>query len=234
MARVGGPPEGRMMHTRVRTARRRSLSSARWLERQLNDPFVAAAKRAGYRSRAAWKLLQLDDRYKLFHAGARVLDLGAAPGGWTQVAVERCMAGTPGGGMVLAVDISDMAPIPGAVCLKLDFMAEDAEARVLAALGGAVDVVLSDMASPATGHRLTDHIRIMGLAETAFHFACQVLKPGGHFVAKVLKGGTENELLTALKQHFRQVRHAKPEASRKDSAEAYVVASGFKGASGGK
>jgi 23S rRNA (uridine2552-2'-O)-methyltransferase len=222
-----------MLHTRVRTARHRSVSSARWLERQLNDPFVAAAKRAGYRSRAAWKLLQLDDRYKLFHAGSRVLDLGAAPGGWSQVAVERCLAGAPGGGVVLAVDIADMAPIPGATCLKLDFMAEGAEARIRAALGGPVDVVLSDMAAPATGHRQTDHIRIMALAESAFHFASQVLKPGGHFVAKVLKGGTENALLAALKQHFRQVRHAKPEASRKDSAEAYVVATGFKGAAGG-
>jgi 23S rRNA (uridine2552-2'-O)-methyltransferase len=217
-----------MMHTRVRTARRRSLSSARWLERQLNDPFVAAAKRAGYRSRAAWKLLQLDDRYKLFHAGARVVDLGAAPGGWTQVAVERVLAGTPGGGSVLAVDISAMAPVPGATCIQLDFLGPAAETDVLAALGGPVDVVLSDMAAPATGHRQTDHIRIMGLADAAFHFAKQVLKPGGHLVAKVLKGGTEHELLADLKRHFRQVRHAKPEASRKDSAEAYVVASGFK------
>ncbi|HYM32238.1 MAG TPA: RlmE family RNA methyltransferase [Candidatus Cybelea sp.] len=218
----------RMMHTRVRTAGRRTLSSARWLERQLNDPFVAAAKRAGYRSRAAWKLLQLDDRHKLFHAGARVVDLGAAPGGWTQVAVERVGAGAPGGGMVLAIDVNDMAPVPGANFLKLDFLAADADKRVREALGGPVDVVLSDMATPATGHRQTDHLRIMALAEAAFEFARGALKPGGAFVAKVLKGGTEQQLLDQLKRHFRNVRHAKPEASRKDSAEAYVVATGFR------
>ena len=222
-------PGARQLRARVKTARQRTLSSTLWLDRQLNDPFVAAARQAGYRSRAAWKLIQLDDRYHLLRPGLKVLDLGAAPGGWTQVAVARVKAGEAGGGTVLAVDINDMEPVSGAQFLKLDFLAADAETRVLAALGGPVDVLLSDMAAPATGHRQTDHLRVMALCAAALDFALQVLKRDGAFVAKVLKGGTENTLLTALKQNFKQVRHAKPAASRKESAEAYVVATGFKG-----
>jgi len=222
-------PGARQLRARVKTARQRTLSSTLWLDRQLNDPFVAAARQAGYRSRAAWKLIQLDDRYHLLRPGLKVLDLGAAPGGWTQVAVARVKAGEAGGGTVLAVDINDMEPVSGAQFLKLDFLAADAETRVLAALGGPVDVLLSDMAAPATGHRQTDHLRVMALCAAALDFALQVLRHDGAFVAKVLKGGTENTLLTALKRNFKQVRHAKPAASRKDSAEAYVVATGFKG-----
>ena len=222
-------PGARQLRARVKTARQRTLSSTLWLDRQLNDPFVAAARQAGYRSRAAWKLIQLDDRYHLLRPGLKVLDLGAAPGGWTQVAVARVKAGEAGGGTVLAVDINDMEPVSGAQFLKLDFLAADAETQVRAALGGPVDVLLSDMAAPATGHRQTDHLRVMALCAAALDFALQVLRHDGAFVAKVLKGGTENTLLTALKQNFKQVRHAKPAASRKESAEAYVVATGFKG-----
>jgi 23S rRNA (uridine2552-2'-O)-methyltransferase len=219
------PRRARTLHTRVKTAKGRKLSSKRWLERQLNDPYVAAAKSAGYRSRAAWKLVELDDRYKVLRRGVKVLDLGATPGGWTQVAVERA-----GAGHVVAVDINPMEPVTGAEFLLLDFLAEEAPARIQAALGGPVDVVLSDMHSPATGHRQTDHIRIMMLCEAAAHFAAEVLKPGGAFIAKVLRGGTENQLLTQLKRDFATVRHAKPDASRADSAESYVIATGFRGA----
>jgi 23S rRNA (uridine2552-2'-O)-methyltransferase len=216
-------PGGRMLETRVKTARSRSVSSTRWLARQLNDPYVVAAKSSGYRSRAAWKLVELDDKHKFLKRGRRVLDLGAAPGGWSQVAVARV-----GEGHVLAVDISDMAPIPGAQFLKLDFLADDAEQQVRDALGGPVDVVLSDMAAPSTGHRPTDHIRIMALVETAYAFASQILAPGGAFLAKVLQGGTERALLDRLKRDFTQVRHVKPPASRADSTELYVLALGFR------
>jgi 23S rRNA (uridine2552-2'-O)-methyltransferase len=212
-----------MLETRVKTARGRTVSSTKWLERQLNDPYVAAAKTAGYRSRAAWKLLELDDKYRFLKRGRRVLDLGAAPGGWSQVAAARV-----GPDKVLAVDINDMAPLADVRFHKLDFMAEDAEAQVRAALGGPVDVVLSDMAAPATGHRPTDHIRIMALVEAAYDFARQVLAPGGVFVAKVLQGGTESALLARLKQDFASVRHVKPPASRSDSTELYVLAIGFR------
>lgn len=222
-------PKGeRLLHTRVRTARKRSLSSTLWLERQLNDPYVAAAKRAGYRSRAAWKLLELDERFHLLRPGLRVLDLGAAPGGWSQVAAAKVGAGAPGAGSVLAIDLIEMDPVPGVRFERLDFLAQAAEARVKEWLGGPVDLVLSDMAPAATGHRQTDHLRIMALCEAASLFAFEVLSPGGSFVAKVLKGGAENALLASMKQRFRTVRHAKPEASRKESAEAYVVAAGFK------
>lgn len=229
MARGPSLPGGRPLGRRLKTARGRTPSSQRWLNRQLRDPYVAAAKRAGYRSRAAWKLAELDERFHLLRPGARVVDLGAAPGGWTQVAVERVRAGEPGGGFVLAVDILPMAPVPGAQLLELDFLAPDADETVRAALGGPADIVLSDMAAPATGHRQTDHLRIMALCEAALAFAEQVLKPGGAFVAKVLKGGTETELLTRMKRLFADVRHAKPAASRKESAESYVVATGFRG-----
>ena len=216
-----------MLETRVKTARGRTVSSTKWLERQLNDPYVAAAKTAGYRSRAAWKLLELDDKYRFLKRGRRVLDLGAAPGGWSQVAAARV-----GAGKVLAVDINDMAPLADVRFLKLDFMAEDAEAQVRSALGGPVDVVLSDMAAPATGHRPTDHIRIMTLVEAAYDFARQVLAPGGVFLAKVLQGGTEAALLARLKQDFASVRHVKPPASRSDSTELYVLAMGYRAAAG--
>jgi 23S rRNA (uridine2552-2'-O)-methyltransferase len=211
----------------VKTAKRRSLSSARWLERQLNDPYVAEAKKRGFRSRAAFKLLQLDDKHHFLTSGARVVDLGAAPGGWTQVAIERCgRQGRPG--RVVGIDLLDMDPIAGATLITGDFLAEEALARLKEALGGPADVVLSDMAAPATGHAKTDHLRVMALVEAALEFAEEVLAPGGHFVAKVLQGGTERELLARLKQRFAKVRHVKPAASRSDSAEMYLVASGFR------
>ena len=225
-----GGSGGRNLKTRVKTARRRTASSSRWLQRQLNDPYVHAARREGYRSRAAFKLIGLDDRFKLLGRGKRVLDLGAAPGGWSQVVAERTGAAEDDGdGRVLAVDLIDMEPIPGVRFLKLDFTEEGADEAVMAALGGPVDVVLSDMAAPATGHRATDHLRIVYLCELALDLAERVLKPGGAFVAKVLMGGTEAELLQRMKRAFRSVKHAKPDASRKDSAESYVVATGFRG-----
>lgn len=214
----------RSLTVRVKTAAKRSLSSARWLERQLNDPYVAAAKREGLRSRAAFKLRELDERFNLLGPGHRVVDLGAAPGGWTQIAAER--VGPKG--KVVAMDILPMDPAPGAVVLLGDFMAEDAPARLKAALDGPADLVLSDMAAPTIGHTATDHLRIMALAETAFAFAAEVLAPGGAFVCKLFQGGAERELLTALKKSFATVRHAKPPASRADSAETYLVAQGFR------
>jgi 23S rRNA (uridine2552-2'-O)-methyltransferase len=222
-------PQGRQLGVRVKTASKRSLSSTLWLERQLNDPYVAEARRRGYRSRAAFKLLQLDEKFRLLGPGKRVVDLGAAPGGWTQVAVERVQPETTAGHIV-AMDILEMDPIPGAVVLLGDFLAEDAPDCLLAALDGPADLVLSDMAAPTTGHPRTDHLRIMALAETAYDFAARVLSPGGAFVAKVFQGGAERELLDRLKRDFAQVRHAKPPASRADSSETYVVATGFRGA----
>jgi len=219
------PPAQRGLHVSLRTAEGRSTASQRWLQRQLNDPYVAAAKAAGWRSRAAFKLIQLDDRYKLIKPGARVVDLGAAPGGWTQVAMAR--AGDRG--RVVAIDLLPMDAVAGATILQGDFQDDAAEAAVLAALAGQADLVLSDMAPNTTGHRATDHLRIMALAELALDFALKVLAPGGGFAAKVLQGGSEAEMMTRLRQHFRTVRHAKPEASRKDSAELYVVATGFRG-----
>ncbi len=228
-----GGSGGRHLKTRVKTARRRTTSSSRWLQRQLNDPYVHAAKREGYRSRAAFKLIELDDRFHLLARGKRVVDLGAAPGGWSQVVAERTgaakRADDDADGRALAVDLIDMEPIPGVRFLKLDFTEEGADDAVMAALGGPVDLVLSDMAAPATGHRPTDHLRIVYLCELALDLAERVLKPGGAFVAKVLMGGTEADLLKRMKRHFRSVKHAKPDASRKDSAESYVVATGFRG-----
>jgi 23S rRNA (uridine2552-2'-O)-methyltransferase len=212
----------------VKTAGRRSASSTRWLERQLNDPYVAEARRLGYRSRAAFKLAQLDDRFGVIQPGARVVDLGAAPGGWTQVAVERSRA-REGRGHVVAVDLTPMEPVAGAEILELDFLAPEAPGRIRAALEGPADLVMSDMAAPATGHPQTDHLRIMALAEAAYAFAKEVLAPGGAFLAKVLRGGAEKQLLDALKRDFATVRHVKPPASRADSAEIYVVATGFRG-----
>jgi len=220
---------GRGLHNRVKTAKGRKTSSKMWLERQLNDPYVAEAKARGYRSRAAFKILELDSMFGLLKKGGRVIDLGAAPGGWTQVAVDVVGAGKgPKGGQVVAIDIQGMDPVQGATVILQDFMDPDAPDRIKEALTGPADLVLSDMAAPATGHRQTDHLRIMGLCEAAFDFACEVLAPGGGFVAKVLKGGTENELLAHMKRRFAVVKHAKPPASRADSAESYVVATGFR------
>lgn len=222
----------RTLRTRVKTAKGRKLSSTRWLDRQLNDPYVQRAKREGYRSRAAFKLIEIDDRRRFLVPGARVVDLGCAPGGWLQVAVKRVNAlGEAGGkarGAVLGVDIQETEPVAGADILHLDFMADDADAEVKAALGRQADVVLSDMAASSSGHRATDHLRIVALCETAAHFAFDVLAPGGAFVAKVLQGGTEGDLLALLKRRFASVAHVKPPASRKDSAEMYVVATGFR------
>jgi 23S rRNA (uridine2552-2'-O)-methyltransferase len=228
-----GPPKGpgggqRQMHVRVKTAAKRRVSSQRWLERQLNDPYVAASKRDGYRSRAAYKLKEIDEKHRFLKPGSQVIDLGAAPGGWSQIAAERTQS-IAGKGQVVAIDISPMEALAGVEVLHLDFMAEDAEARLKALLrDGHADVVLSDMAAPTIGHTRTDHLRIMGLAEAAAHFACDVLRPGGTFVAKVLQGGTERELLDLLKKRFATVRHVKPPASRSDSAELYVLATGFR------
>ncbi|BBK43442.1 hypothetical protein STVA_34620 [Allostella vacuolata] len=201
----------------------RTTSQQRWLTRQLNDPYVAAAKRQGLRSRAAFKLMELDDRLHLLKPGMMVVDLGAAPGGWTQVVVERVK-----GGRVVALDILPMDPIPGAETIEMDFLAEAAPARLREAMGGGADLVLSDMAASATGHGPTDHLRVIGLAEAAHAFAAEVLRPGGGFVCKVFQGGTEGSLLNALKQDFSEVKHVKPPASRADSAEVYVIARGFR------
>jgi 23S rRNA (uridine2552-2'-O)-methyltransferase len=224
---TGAAPSGRTATVRVRTAKQRSLSSTLWLERQLNDPYVAEAKRQGWRSRAAFKLLQLDERFHFLKRGARIVDLGCAPGGWTQVAVAR--AGERG--TVVGIDVLPTDPVPGATLLQLDFLAPEAPERLAALLGGRADVVLTDMAAPTTGHAATDHLRIMALAEAAYDFARSVLAPGGSFVAKVFQGGAERELLARLKADFAAVRHAKPPSSRAESAETYVVAMGFRGRS---
>lgn len=229
----GGPQKGpgggqRQMHVRLKTARKHRPSSQRWLERQLNDPYVSASKREGMRSRAAYKLKEIDDKYKFLKPGAIVVDLGAAPGGWSQIAAERVQS-VAGKGQVVAIDYLDMEPLPGVEALKLDFTEENAEATLKSLLrDGHADVVLSDMAAPTTGHTRTDHLRIMGLAEAAGAFACDVLRPGGAFLAKVLQGGTERDLLDMLKKRFATVRHVKPPASRSDSAELYVLATGFR------
>jgi 23S rRNA (uridine2552-2'-O)-methyltransferase len=217
-----------MLNERVLTARSRTVSSTRWLERQLNDPYVIEAKRQGFRSRAAFKLMQLDDRFHFLRPGKRVVDLGAAPGGWTQVVVQRVKSLDPAGGKVVGIDILEWAPMAGAIVLTHDFL-DDAAPQILKdALGGPADVVLSDMAAPTTGHPGTDHARIVHMCEVALDFALEVLAPGGTFVAKVFKGGTERSLLDLLKRSFEQVRHAKPPASRSESAETYVVAMGFR------
>lgn len=225
----GGPHGQRQLKVRLKTAKQRTPSSQRWLERQLNDPYVAAAKREGYRSRAAFKLKEMDAKYRLLRPGARVVDLGAAPGGWAQVAADRVRA-VDGKGQVVAIDLLDMEPVPGVAFLKLDFMDPTAPARLKALLReGRADIVLSDMAAQGTGHTRTDHLRIMALAEAAAEFASEVLVEGGAFICKVLQGGTERELLDSLKKAFATVRHVKPPASRAESAELYVVATGFRG-----
>jgi 23S rRNA (uridine2552-2'-O)-methyltransferase len=217
-------PTTRSLSTRLRTAKGRSAQSQRWLERQLNDPYVQAAKAAGWRSRAAFKLIELDDKFRLLKAGGRVVDLGCAPGGWTQVALRKVGER----GRVVGLDLLPVDPVPGATILQGDFQDPEAEKLVEAALGGQADLVLSDMAPNTTGHNATDHLRIIALAELALDFAVRVLAPGGAFVAKVFQGGTEKDLLDLLKARFATVRHVKPPASRKDSAELYVVATGFR------
>lgn len=219
---------GRGVATRVKTAKKRKTSSTLWLKRQLNDPYVAEAGRRGYRSRAAFKLIELDDRFHFLKPRARVVDLGAAPGGWTQVAVERVKA-DQNHVLVAALDICEMEPVNGARIIHCDFLDDQAPTLIREALGGPADAVLCDMASPATGHTATDHLRIMGLCEAAFAFACEMLAADGTFVCKVLQGGTERELLANINRSFKNVRHAKPPASRSDSAEMYLVAMGFKG-----
>jgi 23S rRNA (uridine2552-2'-O)-methyltransferase len=227
--RKGGTGSGRRsLKVRVKTAKRRTASSTRWLERQLNDPYVARAHSAGYRARSAYKLIELDDRYHLLAPGKRVVDLGAAPGGWSQVAAERVKAGADRP-LIVAIDYLDMAPIPGVTVLKQDFLDDSAPDAIRAALGGPADVVVSDLAAPTTGHRKTDHLRTMHLCAVAADFAASVLKPGGDFVAKVFRGGTESELLATLKRDFASVHHVKPPASRAESVEMYLVAKGFRG-----
>ena len=210
-------------HVRVNTARGRKISSTRWLSRQLNDPYVVQARKAGYRSRAAFKLTELDDRFGFLRGGARVIDLGAAPGGWTQVSVERV-----GKDNVIAVDVSPMDAIAGAQIVTADILEDAFVEAILGLTRDGADVVLSDMAPAATGHRSTDHLRIVALAEAAFDVACRILRPGGVFVAKVYQGGAERDLLDALKLAFRTVKHAKPNASRKESSETYVIAIDFR------
>lgn len=209
---------------RVKTARGRTASSNRWLERQLNDPYVRQAKAEGYRSRAAYKLIELDEKFGLLKGAQRVVDLGVAPGGWSQVVRKRSPKA-----VVVGIDLLPTEPLEGVKLFQMDFMADEAPAALEGALGGAPDLVLSDMAANTVGHKQTDHLRTMGLVETAAHFAIETLAEGGAFVAKVLAGGTDAELLALLKRHFRTVKHAKPPASRKGSSEWYVVAQGFKG-----
>jgi 23S rRNA (uridine2552-2'-O)-methyltransferase len=215
------------LHVTVRTGGKRKLSSKLWLERQLNDPYVAQARRDGYRSRAAYKLIEIDDKHHFLKPGAAVVDLGAAPGGWSQIAARRVGAAS-GKGRVIAIDLLEMPAIPGVSFAQLDFLAEDAPARLLEMIGGRADVVLSDMATNTTGHRKTDQLRIIGLVEGAAAFAADVLNPGGTFVAKVFQGGADAELLAQLKRDFASVRHVKPASSRQDSSERYVLATGFR------
>lgn len=228
-SRAEGGLSGRSLHTKVKSAKGRKLSSTLWLQRQLNDPYVAEAKKRGYPSRAAFKLLELDDKFHFLKPGKRIVDLGAAPGGWTKVAVERTKPENNAKGIVVALDINEMEPVSGATVLQHDFLDEAAPDLLKEALGGKVDIVLSDMAAPATGHAATDHLKIMALCEVALEFAFEILNPDGIFIAKVLQGGTENDMLTAMKKHFKIVRHVKPPASRSDSAEMYVVATGYRG-----
>jgi 23S rRNA (uridine2552-2'-O)-methyltransferase len=222
----GRDKEERPLKVRVKTGKGRKLSSKLWLERQLNDPYVARAKREGYRSRAAFKLLEIDEKHRILKKGARVVDLGAAPGGWSQVAAKR--VGTPAQGKVVGIDLLEMDPVPGVEFAVFDFLDERAPDKLKEMLGGEADVVLSDMAANTTGHRKTDHIKIVALVELAAQFAREVLRPGGSFLAKVIQGGTEPALLADLKRDFSSVKHVKPAASRADSAELYLLATGFR------
>lgn len=233
VSKSGKPPSsrnkrGHQKKVLVKTRHKRSISSARWLERQLNDPYVSAAKAEGYHSRAAFKLLQMHEDLKLFKPGMKVIDLGAAPGGWTQVACTLVQPGRTGG-KVVAIDYLDLKPVAEAIFFKKDFMDNDAPDALKKAIGGKAHVVMSDMAPPTTGYRQTDHLRIMMLAEAAFDFAREVLLPGGTFLAKVFQGGAEKDLLNSLKKNFTKVKHVKPHASRSDSSEMYVVGLGFRG-----
>jgi len=216
------------LHVQVKTGGKRKLSSKLWLERQLNDPYVAKARRDGYRSRAAYKLLEMDDKYRVLKSGMTVVDLGAAPGGWSQIAAKR-VGSADGKGKVIAIDLLEMGEIPGVTFAQLDFLAEDAPQKLLAMMGGGADVVMSDMAANTTGHRKTDQLRIIGLVEAAALFAGEVLNPGGAFLAKVFQSGADAELLAQLKRDFSSVRHVKPASSRQDSSERYVLAMGFHG-----
>lgn len=235
MARSEGKGSGnksggtRQLKTRVKSARGRSNSSTRWLQRQLNDPYVKRAHDEGWRSRAAFKLIEIDEKQHLLKPGMRIVDLGCAPGGWLQVAAKKINS-TNDDPRIVGIDFLEMEPVPGTIILQKDFTEEEAPQLLLDALGGhKVDLVLSDMAAPTTGHKPTDHLRIIALVELAADFAIQILKPGGAFVAKVFQGGTEHQLLAELKRHFATTVHVKPPASRKDSAESYLVAKGFKG-----
>lgn len=219
------------LHVTVKTGGKRKLSSKLWLERQLNDPYVAQAKREGYRSRAAYKLIEIDDKYHFLKPGLTVVDLGAAPGGWSQIAAKRIGAANAKG-RVIAIDLLEMPEIPGVSFAQLDFLSDDAPAKLLAMIGGRADAVLSDMAPNTTGHRKTDQLRILGLVEGAAAFAAEVLNPGGTFVAKVFQSGADAELVTQLKRDFASVRHVKPASSRQDSSERYVLATGFRGDGG--
>jgi 23S rRNA (uridine2552-2'-O)-methyltransferase len=221
MTTMSGPPPRREA-VRLKNARKHAPSSQRWLARQLNDPYVQAAKAQGFRSRAAFKLAELDDKYHLIAKNCRVVDLGAAPGGWSQIALAR------GAAIVIGIDLLPIIPVTGAQFIEGDFTGEGMDARLKILLGGPADLVLSDMAPNTTGHVATDHIRIMALADMALAFACEILVPGGAFVAKLFQGGAERDMLNTLKLRFRTVRHAKPPASRKDSKEMYVVATGFR------
>ena len=216
------PPGQRGLTVKLRTARGRTTASQKWLQRQLNDPYVRAAQQQGLRSRAAFKLMELDDKLHLLKRGSRVVDLGAAPGGWSQVAVQR------GASIVVGVDLLQIDPVKGATLLQGDFMDDLVQQQLRDVLKGTATLVLSDMAPNTTGHNATDHVRIVALAELAFVFATQILEPGGAFVAKVFQGGSERSILDPMKRHFAQVRHAKPAASRKESSELYVVATGFR------
>ncbi|WJR75419.1 RlmE family RNA methyltransferase [Bradyrhizobium sp. NP1] len=216
------------LHVTVKTGGKRKLSSKLWLERQLNDPYVARAKREGFRSRAAFKLMEIDDKYRLLKPGLSVVDLGAAPGGWSQIAAKRVQA-VEGKGKVVAVDLLEMPEIAGVTFAQLDFLADDAPEKLVAMLGGRADVVMSDMAANTTGHRKTDQLRIIGLVEAAALFATEVLNPGGTFLAKVFQSGADAELLAQLKRDFAAVKHVKPASSRQDSSERYVLATGFRG-----
>jgi 23S rRNA (uridine2552-2'-O)-methyltransferase len=216
------------LHVTVKSGGKRKLSSKLWLERQLNDPYVAKARAQGFRSRAAFKLLEIDDKYRLVKPGMTVVDLGAAPGGWSQIAAKR-VGSADGKGKVVAIDLLEMPEIPGVSFAQLDFLADDAPARLIEMMGGRADIVMSDMAANTTGHRKTDQLRLVGLLETAAAFASDVLKPGGAFIAKVFQSGADAELVARLKRDFSSVKHVKPASSRQDSSERYVLATGFRG-----
>jgi 23S rRNA (uridine2552-2'-O)-methyltransferase len=226
---MAAPPDARPLAVRLKSKKKRTVSQKKWLERQLNDPYVARAKREGMRSRAAYKLIEIDDKHQLLRPGGYVVDLGAAPGGWSEIAAKRVKS-AEGRGKVVGIDILEMAPIPGVEFRQIDFLDPAAPAVLNDMLGGKADVVLSDMAANATGHKKTDQLKIMALVEAGAEFAREVLKPGGAFLTKVLQGGTDAALLAALKRDFAGVKHLKPAASRADSSELYLLATGFRGA----